>query len=772
MIDFDLAVGILVLDSELRIVEASSAFCRSFETTETAILGVQLDEFIARRDRRGLREFSRTLASGEPVDMLLAFDFGAEDVLTRIRLMHVDGRHLALVERIDGDGNLLFELYRDRRRWQQVIKKSVEGVVILDSQGRILDHNDRFFEIMGFRSKAGILLSEEALQGADFLALSADLSGFEELRTHLHAEATRHTRYRATIVHEDRWIEIATTSLILPVHGFIGSSIVLRDITEERQTEILLRQKESAEAANVAKSRFLANMSHELRTPLNAIIGYSEMILEEAEHHGDLETADDLRKILHSGSYLLQLINNILDLSKIEAGKMELWCERFSISSMLEDVLATAMPLVAKNGNQLEVHGARDLGQMTSDLLKIRQVLLNLLSNAGKFTKDGTITLTLQRIENSPCDMLEIEIADTGIGIPEAKLCRIFEEFAQADATTSRAYGGTGLGLALSQRFCRILGGELRVRSTPGVGSIFTVHLPTSPPENTNSEVAETSEQHEAANDRVPARGIETPEQAPAKASPQTRAQQAAGSTVLVIDDDPAVLDMMIRFLSREGWSVVAASSPVHALTLARSLQPSAITLDVLMPEAEGWGILAAIKADPEIAEIPVIMMSIVDDQSRGLRLGATDYLLKPIDRGHLLRVLNRQRSNAPEPSVLIIDDDASARALVRTHLARSGWRVSEACDGDDGLDQIDHERPDLVLLDLIMPRCDGFRFLHRLRASPELCDIPVVVLTAKDLTSEERSFLSSEAQEILGKTVTTRQAVLDGLRQQLGELT
>jgi len=763
VIDFDLAIGVLVLDSELRIAEVSSAFCRSFATTADALLGVHLDELIATRDRRGLREYSRTLASGKPIDMLLALDFGARDVLTRIRLMHVDGRHLALVERIDGEGNLLFELYRDRRRWQQIIKRSVEGVVILDAEDRILDHNDRFFEIMGFRSRSGVLVSEDALHGADFLGLLAGQSGFDELREHLGTAATRHTRYRSIIVHGDRWIEIATTSLILPVHGFIGSSIVLRDITEERQTELLLRQKESAEAANVAKSRFLANMSHELRTPLNAIIGYSEMILEEAEQSNDVEIADDLRKILNSGSYLLELINNILDLSKIEAGKMELWCEAFSIRSMLDDVLATATPLLAKNGNQIEVRCASGIGQMTSDLLKLRQVLLNLLSNAGKFTKDGSVTLSLRRIEHSPGDILEIEITDTGIGIPEAKLQRIFEEFAQADATTSRAYGGTGLGLALSRRFCRILGGELSVRSTLGVGSTFTVRLPTSPLEGTEDNEVPSSVTVAEAPAEVPT-GVDEPAQKPRNA-------RSSGDTVLVVDDDPAVLDMMIRFLTREQWSVVAVSSPAHVLAIARSLRPSAITLDVLMPEAEGWDILAALKADPELAEIPVIMMSIVDEQSRGLRLGATDYLLKPIDRGHLLRVLNRQRHELSEPSVLVIDDDASARALVRTHLVRSGWRVREACDGDDGLDHIKRERPDVVLLDLVMPRCDGFRFLDRLRASPDLRSIPVVVLTAKDLSSEERNLLLTEAQEILGKTATTPQAVLDGLRLQLGDL-
>ena len=751
----DFPIGVLELDDRMIVRAVNPAFRRLFAVSAAEVVGRPLDEFLSLRDRRGTREFHRRVSRGEPIDMLLGLALAGRDYLARLRLIGRPGGQVAVIEK--GDGDLLADLYGSQRRLEQIIKKSVEGVVILDPQNHILEHNDRFFELMRFRVGAGVVLAEDALQGSPLFAL-LDPQVFGPLAVHLGAEATRHTRFGAVVAHGDRWLDVATTPIVLPLIGFAGTCVVFRDITDQRQAELLLRQKEAAEAASIAKSRFLANMSHELRTPLNAIIGYSEMLIEDAEVAP--EVAEDLRKICASGTHLLALINNILDLSKIEAGKMELWPEEFSVPSLVDGVLATIEPLAARRGNQLRVVCPRSVGVMRSDLLKVRQVLLNLLSNAAKFTSEGTITLTVRRAD----DRVEFEVADTGVGISPESLRRLFEDFEQADAATARDFGGTGLGLALSRRFCRLMGGDVDVASELGRGSIFTVSLPAriDGPRVTATDDAEEPRAPAAAPPRV------APPARPASAPPAVLVDRPARDTVLVLDDDPAVLDLMIRFLDREGLAAVAASSPAAALALARALRPAAITVDVVMPEADGWQVLAALKAAPDLADIPVIMVSITDDQQRGLRLGAADYLVKPIDRDRLLAVLARHRRGAAAPTVLVVDDDAAARARARAAIEREGYRVVEAEHGGVALAALRSLTPDLILLDLMMPEVDGFAFLDQLRARPEWRSIPVVVLTAKDLSAGDRRRLASASQEVLSKSSTRQGELLDELRRVL----
>ncbi|MEN6628203.1 MAG: ATP-binding protein, partial [Sulfuricella sp.] len=334
------------------------------------------------------------------------------------------------------------------------------------------------------------------------------------------------------------------------------------------------RAQEAAEQANRSKSIFLANMSHELRTPLNAIIGYSEMLQEEAAEIGEESLTADLQKIHSAGKHLLGLINDILDLSKIEAGKMGLYLEEFDVSSMVEDVCTTIRPLIAKNANKLEINQQGHLGEMRSDLTKVRQMLFNLLSNASKFTEDGTITLSLERISEAAGDRLIFTVADNGIGMTEEQMGRLFQAFTQADASTTRKYGGTGLGLTITRRFCEMMGGSIDVRSDHGKGSIFTINLPAlladqkqdAPVVQENFRITDCSE---------------------------------GSCTVLVIDDDPATCEMMQRFLGEDGFHVVTASTGDEGLALARNLKPCAITLDVIMPSMDGWAVLGALKNDP-----------------------------------------------------------------------------------------------------------------------------------------------------------------------------
>jgi len=490
------------------------------------------------------------------------------------------------------------------------------------------------------------------------------------------------------------------------------------------------------ELADRHKSEFLANMSHELRTPLNAIIGYSEMLQEDAVDLGAGQFTDDLKRINAAGKHLLELINAVLDLSKIEAGKMELYLERFEVAGLVRDIAAVIQPLAAKNANRLEVHCADAVGVMRADLTKVRQALFNLLSNACKFTDRGTVTLAVSREAGDRPESVVFRVSDTGIGMTPEQLARLFEAFSQADAATTRKYGGTGLGLALSRRLCRMMGGDVTAESEAGRGSTFTIRLP--------AEVAE----------------VEEPE-APA-AAPVAGAPSGIG-TVLVIDDEAAVRDLMQRFLTREGFRVVTASGGEEGVRLARELRPDAITLDVMMPGMDGWAVLSALKADPDVADIPVIMLTIVDDRNLGYALGASDYLTKPIDRERLVTILKEHRRDLP---VLVVDDDAEVRQLFRRILEPEGYAVVEAENGRAALERLRDVSPSVILLDLMMPEMDGFEFVAEFRRHEPWRAIPIVVVTAKDLSHHDRERLNGYVQRILQKGTYGREQLLAEVRE------
>jgi signal transduction histidine kinase/CheY-like chemotaxis protein len=509
------------------------------------------------------------------------------------------------------------------------------------------------------------------------------------------------------------------------------SAVAIQNARLFREIEDKSRQLELADRH---KSEFLANMSHELRTPLNAIIGYSEMLQEDAADLGVEQFTDDLKKINAAGKHLLELINAVLDLSKIEAGKMELYLETFDVAGLVKDIGAVIQPLAARNGNHLELHCPAGIGAMHADLTKVRQALINLLGNACKFTERGTVALDVGRERIDERAWIVFRVRDTGIGMTPAQLARLFEAFAQADAATTRKYGGTGLGLALSRRLCRMMGGDVTVESEAGRGSTFTIRLP--------ARVSVTPDR-------------DTPP-APADTGPAPR------GTVLVIDDEAPVRDLMQRFLGKEGFRVVTAAGGDEGLRRARELHPDAITLDVMMPGMDGWAVLAALKADPGVADIPVVMLTIVDDRNLGYALGAADYLTKPIDRERLVAVLKKYRRDLP---ALVVDDDPVLRELLGRTLNAAGYTVVGAENGRVALERLRELAPSVILLDLMMPEMDGFEFLAALRGHEAWRGIPVVVVTARDLSSEDRERLNGRVERILQKGAYGREALLEEVR-------
>jgi len=631
-----------------------------------------------------------------------------------------------------------------------ILTSMEDALIVTDSNWKIRTANDAALSLL--QETEGTLLGRSFL---DFLGnegklvkptgSSVNLPSIIRLGT---TESSIRNLETTILAHGGKEIPVLISGSVLTdaSRRIQGIVCVAHDITARKKAEEDLRvAKEAAEQANAAKSSFLANMSHELRTPLNAILGYSEMLREEAEDLGQDDFVPDLKKIHSAGKHLLGLINDVLDLSKIEAGKMELYLEPVEVRQLADDVASTVLPLVDKNGNTLEVICPPEVQFSNTDVTKLRQVLLNLLSNASKFTKQGKVVFAVSREKRPDKDWLTFSVKDSGIGMNEAQISKLFQAFSQADASTTRKYGGTGLGLAISRKFCQMMGGDIVVESEPGKGSTFSVHIPADvvDPKKVTLQVEEDSE------------GV-----------------IVEGSSVLVIDDDPSVRDVVKRSLTKEGVSVMTASNGEEGLELARKHRPDVITLDVQMPGMDGWEVLKTLKSDPELRQIAVIMMTNIDEKTTGYALGAAEYMTKPVDRDHLVEVLKKFRNNASTRPVLVVEDDPSVREIIRRALSQEGLKVLEAANGIEALARLAESPPSLILLDLMMPELDGFGFIDELRRKDEWNKIPVVVLTAKDISSDDRSRLEGFTSAVLVKKGQSPDALIREMRDLIQQAT
>ena len=512
-------------------------------------------------------------------------------------------------------------------------------------------------------------------------------------------------------------------SVELMLVAFSRMSDEVNGLIDARTSEMETARDEARDASD-QKTKFFANMSHELRTPLNAILGYGEMLYEDCEDLGYDDLLPDLKKITSSGTHLLSLINNILDLSKIEAGKMELFVTSFEIENMVQTIKDVSEPLAAKNDNGFVINLDGAMGSMSQDETKLRQCLTNFLSNGFKFTKNGTVTLDVKARLEGDVEFVDFAVIDTGAGMSPEGVAKVFEEYTQAERSTSANYGGTGLGLPISKKFAEMMGGDVIVTSEEGVGSVFTMSVPRECPEYNEDEVEGNV--------------INLDDQ---------------DNLVVLVDDDVAMHDLIKRTISKLNLTLLGATNSEKGMELIREVKPKLILLDVLMPGRDGWSLLKECKTDKDLKDIPVIMISQLNQSNLASSLGANDYLTKPIDRSHFINTLKRILGNdTQDKKVLVIDDDKDVRELLSRLLKDAGYRPIDARDGKEGLERTKDE-PALIILDLEMPRMDGFEFLDNyIKDVPEEQRAPVLVFSGKDLTDVQEDLLKERVVGLVKK--------------------
>jgi len=523
----------------------------------------------------------------------------------------------------------------------------------------------------------------------------------------------------------------------------LGLERKVEDRTQElEQANIKLRK------ADQLKSEFLANMSHELRTPLNAIIGFAEILRDGLCGKLNEEQMASVLDIHESGKHLLQMINDILDLSKVEAGKMELRLEEFLLSEAIDNVLSIVRDMFNRKRLNLQVSVQDNIPYINADQVKFKQIMYNLLSNAVKFTpENGSVTINASFDK----DKFLVSVEDTGIGIAPENHETIFDEFRQLDSSRSRKYEGTGLGLALTRRLVELHGGSIWVESEGlGKGAKFFFTLPV------RKSGAELQQEIQEILEKLPANIQST--------------EHSAEKTILVVEDNPQAAQLLCIYLTEAGYGAIVATDGDEAVKMAREMKPFAITLDIMLPKKDGWQVMQELKGFPDTGNIPIIIISIVDDQSLGFNMGAVGYLVKPINKEQLVYALKKleptDRADEPVPRILIVDDKPEDLKLLETILNSAGFHVSKALDGAEGIARAIDEHPDLIILDLLMPGVSGFDVVKSLREHPQARDIPIIICTAKELTTEDRETLNSKVKSIVQKGEDAKEHLLDAMRK------
>ncbi len=690
------------------------------------------------------------------------------DILEKLKRDRTELQHY-----LERQTRLYESLEQSKEYLNKVLNTSADMIVVADREGYITDCNTAAEKMLGYERDELI-----GTKASDYWYSPGER---REIAERLEREESI-SNYETKLKRKDgRLIDISLSISLLrdDSNRVIGTVGVSKDITEkkryeeelkalnERLEERVLERTRELEAANreleksnKLKSQFIANMSHELRTPLNSIIGFSETLIEMPVGRLNEKQERYIRNIHTSGKHLLQLINNILDLAKIEAGRLSLYCEGFLLRPVIEEAISIVEMLARKKNITIHHDIGEDIKAITADRVKFKQILYNLLSNAIKFTPErGDVYLTVDLVTPSEGlkfssmgegqRLLRVSVKDTGIGIRSEDMDRIFNEFEQADNSYTRRYEGTGIGLSLTKRLVEMHGGLIWVESRVGEGSIFSFVMPLL------ERKKGTGAEEEA--DKTVAASIVPESDYAFEAGPR--------NTILIVEDDRATSELLTLQLKDAGYLVAHAYDGVEAVKKAVELRPFAVILDVMLPGKDGWEVLQDIRSLPDTKDIPVVVYSVVDNRELGFALGATDYLTKPVDRKTLISKLNElsftKKRRRQIVNIMVVDDNPEAVELIASMLEPEGFNVIKAYGGREAIEKAEDIRLDAILLDLMMPEMDGFEVVHRLKNMPPTSDVPIFIVTAKDITVEERLRLAGQIERIYQKSDFTKEDLI-----------
>jgi PAS domain S-box-containing protein len=659
--------------------------------------------------------------------------------------LSLDRPALVDLERIVNSIDRLRQSYKSIRdtdsNAQDLLNAALLGLALWRFDGKLVTINPAYAQIIGRKCEETLQLNywDDIVVEEDVAAEQEQLQALKGGEHYGPVEK----EYR----HKDGYhVPVKLSALIIEKEGeyYVWSHI--EDISRQKwEARELQHAKRKAEDVNIAKSQFTANMSYELRTCMNTIVGYTEMLEEDFKECDQPIMLQDIKNVHVATKQLLGLVDGILDISQIEAEKMSLSSERFDLKTMIKNTVATLQPLLENKGNALHLLFEEDLGELYTDLTKVRQIIFNLLSNASKFTNQGIITIEVRRQREENGDWISLRVSDEGSDMTDEQQADLYQVFTQADASFTRKYGSTGLGLSLSKHFAQMLGGSLNVEGVFDKGNHFTVRLP--------AHLTSKKPQPSPPADEAPIK---------------TQDSSMESGVVLVIDDDEIVREMLEVYLSKVGYQVAAAANGKEGLKLAKKLRPDAITLDVMMPGMDGWEVLSKLKADPELAHIPVIMLTMTEAQEIGYSLGAAEYITKPVPKTQLINVLRKYHTEKAPPTVMVVEDDQLGREMMARMLHHVGWQVIEAEDGESALQLLQKQQPDLILSDLVMSDMDGFELITHLRQHQICSSTPVVVVTGKTLSDEEKVWLNSRVKAVFQKGTYSHNELLVKLRQLL----